>query len=93
MSQDSYMYSTYGLASAIVLYVLKKLHQSQCIMRDGTIQIKLSSLSSRSLPNISKTKHANQADTKTAHRREDEDTPVEICIDDSGEAKSSETCT
>jgi hypothetical protein len=41
MSDSSYQYSTYGLASAIVLYVLKRLHESKCLVRDGVIQIQL----------------------------------------------------
>lgn len=87
------MYSTYGLASAIVLYVLKKLHESQCVMRNGTIQIKLSSFSSRSLHDTSKTSHKaheDQTHPKTTHQRESEDSPIDICIDSSGETKSVE---
>lgn len=84
------MYSTYGLASGIVLYVLKKLHESQCVMRNGTIQIKLSSFSSRTL--TTKTPHENQTHTKTSHQRETEDPPIDICIDSCGETKSGEAC-
>lgn len=84
MSQDSYIYSTYGLASALLLFGLKKLHESQCIMRDGTIQIKLSNVISSSRHLRKHRANANQNETKEAgDGQREEGSPIDIVIDDS----------
>jgi hypothetical protein len=83
MSQDSYIYSTYGLASALLLFGLKKLHESQCIMRNGTIQIKLSNVLSSSRHLQKRHTNAHQkAPEKAVDNEREESSPVDIVIDD-----------
>jgi hypothetical protein len=98
MSDDPYVYSTYGLVASIVLYGLKKLHESQCVMRNGTIQIKLSGLqnSFRRQKPINK-KHTHKQKTHENQESTEEvveqssptgDNEIVIDIDDSGSIDS-----
>lgn len=59
MPDDPYVYSTYSLVAAIVLYLGKRLRESQCVLRDGTLQIQLSGLQSS---------FRQQPDTLSQHR-------------------------
>ncbi len=75
MVEDPYVYSTYSLVSAIVLYFLKRLHQSQCVLRNGTLQIKLSGLQNSFR---AQSQHPHQpADFKSNENQEDTQTTVD----------------